>query len=300
MNILIFGAGAIGSLFGGYLSKRNNVLLIGRKSHVSKIKKSGLLIDGKTNLNVKLDSATSVNNISISPDLIILTVKSYDTSSAIKQVRKIMNNKTIVLSLQNGLGNIDKIKKIVNSKKIIAGVTTQGAFFSGPGHIKHTGNGTTIIGELNGDKTKRINNIVNAFNEVGIKTLYSNNITKEIWIKGIINSSINPLTTIFQCKNGYLLKNPILENLTEKICEESTNIANAYEVNLSYNKMINKTKKVIRNTSENFSSMLQSYNKGKKTEIESINGELIKIGVKQKIDTSLNETLVYSIKFLTR
>ena len=126
------------------------------------------------------------------------------------------------------------------------------------------------------------------------------NIIEEIWIKGIINSSINPLTTFFQCKNGYLLTNLILENLIEKICEESTNIANAQGVNLSYSKMISKTKEVIRNTSENYSSMLQSYNKGKKTEIESINGKLIDIGKKQDIDTSLNEMLVYSVKFLTR
>ena len=300
MNILIFGAGAIGSIFGGLLSKKNNVMLIGRKSHVSEIKKSGLVIDGKTNLKVKLDAETSVNNISSLPDLVILTVKSYDTTSAIKQVSKILNENTTVLSLQNGLDNIDKIKKIVDSKKIIAGVTTQGAFFSGSGYVKHTGIGTTILGELKGDKTKRINNIVNAFNDVGINTFYSNNIIEEIWIKGIVNSSINPLTTFFQCKNGYLLINPILENLIEKICEESTIIANAQGVNLSYSKMIIKTKEVIRNTSENYSSMLQSYNKGKKTEIESINGKLIDIGKKQDIDTSLNEMLVYSVKFLTR
>ena len=300
MNILIFGAGAIGSIFGGLLSKKNNVMLIGRKSHVSEIKKSGLVIDGKTNLNVKINAETSVKNISFSPDLIILTVKSYDTSSAIKKVSKIINNNTTVLSLQNGLDNINKIKKIVDSKKIIAGVTTQGAFFSEPGHVKHTGKGTTILGELKGDKTKRINNIVNAFNDVGINSFFSNNIIEEIWIKGIINSSINPLTTFFQCKNGYLLTNLILENLIEKICEESTNIANAQGVNLSYSKMISKTKEVIRNTSENYSSMLQSYNKGKKTEIESINGKLIDIGKKQDIDTSLNEMLVYSVKFLTR
>ena len=300
MNILIFGAGAIGSIFGGLLSKKNNVMLIGRKSHVSEIKKSGLVIDGKTNLKVKLDAETSVNNISSLPDLVILTVKSYDTTSAIKQVSKILNENTTVLSLQNGLDNIDKIKKIVDSKKIIAGVTTQGAFFSGPGYVKHTGKGTTILGELKGDKTKRINNIVNAFNDVEINTFYSNNIIEEIWVKGIVNSSINPLTTFFQCKNGYLLINPILENLIEKICEESTIIANAQGVNLSYSKMIIKTKEVIRNTSENYSSMLQSYNKGKKTEIESINGKLIDIGKKQDIDTSLNEMLVYSVKFLTR
>ena len=298
MNILIFGAGAIGSLFGALLSKENNVILIGRKPHISAIKKSSLIIDGKTNLNVKIDAETTVNNVSISPDLIIFTVKSYDTEYSIKQVSKIINKNTIVLSLQNGLDNIDKIKKIIDSKKIIAGITTHGAFFSAPGHIKHTGIGSTILGELNGEKTKRIEDFVNAFKTVGIETYFSENIIKEIWIKGIVNSCINPLTTFFQCKNGYLLKNPILEKLIEKICEESTNISNAHGINLSYNVMISKTKEVIMNTSENYSSMLQSYKKGNKTEIKSINGRLVNIGKKHKINTSLNDMLVYSINSL--
>ena len=300
MNIVIFGAGAIGSLFGTLLSKNNNVLLIGRKSHVSVIKKSGLVIEGKTQLNVKINAETSVDDVTFFPDLLILTVKSYDTESAMLQAGKTINEDTIVLSLQNGLDNIDKIKKHLNSEKIIAGVTTHGAFFSNPGIIKHTGKGTTILGELNGHKTKRIINIVNTFNKVGIETFVSENIIKEIWRKAVANSCINPLTTFFQCKNGYLLENPILEKLVEKVCAESTNIANVNGVNLSYQNMINKTKEVIRNTSENYSSMLQSFKKGKKTEIESINGKLVDIGRKHDIATSLNEMLIYSVKSLVK
>jgi 2-dehydropantoate 2-reductase len=292
------GAGAIGSLFGALISKNNNVLLIGRKPHVSAIKKSGLVIRGKTQFNVKINAEHSMDSIVFSPDILILTVKSYDTESAISQAGKVINKDTVVLSLQNGLDNIDKIKKFVDSEKIVAGVTTHGALFSEPGIIKHTGIGTTILGELNGQKTKRIDNIVNIFNKAGIKTSVSNNIIREVWIKAIVNSCINPLTTLFQCKNGYLIENPILENLVEKVCQESTNIANAEGINLSYKDMIGKTKEVIRNTSENYSSMLQSFKKGKKTEINSINGKLVEIGKKHDFDPLMNEILTYSVKFL--
>ncbi len=298
MNILIFGAGAIGSLFGSILSKNNNVTLIGRKSHVNAIKKHGLKIEGKTTSKSKIIAETSVNKIDSAIDLLILTVKSYDTEKAISQAKKIINDNTIVLSIQNGLDNIDIIKKYVNSKNIIAGTTTYGAYFYKPGIIKHTGIGLTILGELNSKNTERIKKIYNKFKSAGIKTIVCKDIIKEIWIKAIINSSINPLSTYFQCKNGYLLKNPILEKLVERICIESTNIAIANKIDVSVEDMINKTKEVIRGTSDNYSSMLQSFKKGKNIEIVSINGKFVDYGKKYKKDKTINKVLIDSLRTL--
>ena len=297
MKIVIFGAGAIGSFFGGLLSKKNDVTLISRKPHVDAIKKDGLRISGKTNETLKINAVT---NVSFTPDLLIITVKSYDTETAIKQASKIIGKNTVVLSLQNGLGNIENISKYVNSKNIIAGTTSHGVIFSKPGVINHTGYGDTLLGELDGKKTERIKQIVKLFNNVKIKTNISSNIFKEIWIKAIVNSSINPLTVIFQCKNGYLLKNPILEKLVERVCFESTNIAKSKGIDVSYNDIILKTKKIIRNTSENYSSMYQSFNKSGKTEIDSINGKLVEIGNKHKISALINECLFYTVNNLEK
>ncbi|MCK5030209.1 MAG: 2-dehydropantoate 2-reductase, partial [Thermoplasmatales archaeon] len=180
--------------------------------------------------------------------------------------------------------------------QIIAGVTTHGAFFSKPGCIKHTGAGKTILGELDGESSERIKNIETVFNQVGIKAIVSENIIKEIWVKAVINSCINPLTAFFGCRNGYILENPILEKIVENVCEESTSVANAYGVKLSYQDLVNQTKEVIRETSENYSSMLQSVRKGKKTEIDSINGALVNIGRTYSIDVPLNEILVSLVK----
>lgn len=300
MNIVIMGAGAIGSLFGALLSKKNNVLLIGRTSHVEAIGKNGLKIEGKTQLNAKMHAQESIDKLTSNPDLLILTVKAYDTEKAINQAKQIIDEDTTVLSLQNGLGNVDKIQENVNSSNILAGITTHGALFNEPGIIKHTGKGSTVLGEINGEPSKKLKHIKNIFNEAGIETTISDNIVKELWIKAIINSSINPLTAFFRCKNGYLSKNPLLENIVEKICKESTLVANKEGMQLSAEEMHSKTKQVIHDTAENHSSMLQSFKKVKKTEIDSINGRILDIGKKHDMKLPMNEMLIYSIKSISK
>jgi 2-dehydropantoate 2-reductase len=292
MNIVIIGAGAIGSLFGALLAKKNTVVLVGRAPHITTIQQNGLNITGKTHFHVKLSAVKSVKDVSISANLIILTVKSYDTEIAIKHTLPLIHDKTLVMSLQNGLDNIEKIEHIIDKNQILAGVTTHGAIFSHPGVISHTGRGKTILGILDSSQSTQLENIVHVFNEAGIETQTTDDIMKEIWAKAIINSSINPLTAFFSCKNGYLLENPLLEKTIEIICKESTCIAQAEGIPVSTLDMIQRTKEVIKDTANNYSSMLQSIQQRKKTEIDSINGKLITIGKRHKIDTPLNKILV--------
>jgi len=296
MNIVVLGAGAIGSLYGSLLSKKNYVTLIGSPKHINAIKKKGLTIKGKTQSNIKISAEVNIKKLEKSPELLILTVKSYDTVSAIRDIDTIINKNTTILSLQNGLDNIEKIKKIIDNKQIIAGTTTHGAFLVEPGIVEHTGLGNTILGELDGKILPRLKKIVKIFNNSLIKTHSSKNIIKEIWIKAIINSSINPLTTIFKCRNGYLLENPVLEQIVNSVCRESTIIANKNGIIISTKYMREKTKEVIRSTSENYSSMFQSFKNNKKTEIDSINGKLAFLGKIHNVDTSLNDILVDYIK----
>ena len=291
MNIVVIGAGAIGSLFGALLSKKNTVVLVGRTPHINAIQHRGLNITGKNQLHVTLTAFDSTKNVTTTPDLILLTVKSYDTATAIKHTVPLLGSETVVLSLQNGLDNIENIEQVIEKNRILAGVTTHGAIFSNPGEIVHTGKGTTILGELNGTRSQRLESIVHVFNEAGIETSISTDIKKEIWAKAIINSSINPLTTFLRCRNGYLLENPLLEYFVEAVCTESTNVARAEGIGLLTVDMIKRTKKVITKTAENYSSMLQSSQQGKITEIESINGKLVFLGKKHGIPTPLNKIL---------
>jgi 2-dehydropantoate 2-reductase len=300
MDIVVFGAGAIGSLFGALLSKRNDVLLVGRRSHVDAIRRNGLHVEGETVLTVKVPAVDKVNDIDFSPDLLILTVKSYDTEEAISEAKRIIGKDTIVLSLQNGLDNVDKIERVVDRGQVIAGVTTHGVVFSAPGFIKHTGKGLTVLGELDGERSGRVKRVVSVFNDSGIETVMSVEIVKEMWVKAIVNSCINPLTTFFQCRNGYLLENPVLEEIVERVCKESTSVAVAFGLDVSYGDMVERTKEVIRRTSDNYSSMFQSFQRGRRTEIGSINGRFVDVGRMHGVDVSLNEILVFLVESLYR
>jgi len=300
MNIVIVGAGAIGSLFGALLSKKNTVVLLARNQHATAIQQNGLTIIGKTRLHTKVFATDSPSDITFSPDLLVLTVKSYDTETAIRQIKTLIQDKTIVVSLQNGLDNIEKIQHIVDQKKLLAGVTTHGAIFSSPGIITHTGKGNTILGELDGSSSDRLQKIVAVFHEAGISIQVSDNVIQELWAKAIINSSINPLTAFLNCKNGYLLTNPLLEKIVEAICEESTRIAQAEGHPFTTDGMIRRTKQVIRNTAKNSSSMLQSIQQGKKTEIDAINGRLAALGKHHGLKTSFNSILVDLVTSLTK
>jgi 2-dehydropantoate 2-reductase len=292
MKILIVGAGAIGSLFGALLSQKNEVVLLGRSPHVDIIQRNGLQISGKTTMHCNITALDSVQKISFVPDVILLTVKSYDTETAIKEVHHLIHNDTIVISLQNGLDNIETIERIAKKSQILAGVTTHGVTFLKPGEIIHTGSGRALLGDLTCTNSQRLVMIVKMFNEAGIVTQASNDIIRELWVKAIINSSINPITAFFQCKNGYLLHNIILEKIVEQVCEESTSVALKEGIQVIATEMIRRTKEVIRETADNYSSMVQSIQQRKKTEIDSINGRLIILGKNHGLKMPLNKILV--------
>jgi 2-dehydropantoate 2-reductase len=297
MKILVFGAGALGGFVGGVLSQKFDVTLYGREDKMLTIRDRGLKITGVTDIFVNPKTAHDPHDIEGQDfDLIILTVKAYDTDSSLNLIKKIISGETAVLTLQNGLDNEIKIAKAIGEERTIGGVTSHGLTFMEPGHVHHAGVGETKIGEMDGKESKRIKEIANALKAVGIETEVSLKIKKEIWIKGIVNAGINPLTALSRLKNGYLLKVPYLERLLEATCKECIEVAKIKGIDLSDCDAVEKTKNVARLTSENKSSMLQDIERGRKTEIDSINGKIVEIGQKHGFETPINSTLVSLIK----
>jgi len=288
MKFIIFGAGAIGSLFGGLLSKKNDVLLVGRKEHIEEIEKNGLRVEGLTEgifyPKTRFDGSKY--------DFIILTTKAYDTEKAVDEILKKFG-KIPVISIQNGLRNEEIIAEKIGIENVIGVVTTQGVTFLGNGRIYHAGKGETVIGEMGGEITERIKKICDVFNECGIETKISREIKKEKWKKAIVNSAINGLTSILRCKNGELIKNEYAKQLMRKICMEGIEVARAEGIEIG-NNIIKKAQEVAKNTSENISSMLQDIIFGRKTEVDEINGEILRRAKKHGIDVCVNET-IYSI-----
>jgi 2-dehydropantoate 2-reductase len=297
MKILVFGAGALGGFVGAILSQKFDVTLYGKEDKMLPIQNSGLRITGVTEMVAKPKVAFLYQDLKDQDyDLIIITVKAYDTDSAMNIITEIIGQKTMVLSLQNGLDNEVKIAKAVGEQRTLGGVTSHGLTFMVPGHVHHAGMGETKIGELDGEESDRIKEITHALTSVGIETKISRRIKKEIWIKGIVNAGINPITALTRLKNGYLLKIPYLENLLEDTCMECVEVAKSDGVDLSDCDAIEKTKNVARLTAQNRSSMLQDIERGRKTEIDSINGRIVEIGKKHGIETPINSTLVSLIK----
>lgn len=296
MRILIFGAGAMGSFLAGVLSQKHEVTLYGRGKKIEVVREKGIKISGKTELVTKMKTALNPKELRGKEyDLIVLAVKSYDTSSALEVIKEI-KSKATVLSLQNGLDNEIRIAEAIGKERTLGGVTSHGITFVEPGHVQHAGTGETIIGELDCKETERVKKIGQAFTSVGIETRISRDIHSDIWIKGIVNAGINPLTALTRLHNGYLLKIPWLTRLLENTCQECIAVAQKAGIDIQGCDIIEKTKNVARLTGENKSSMLQDIEKGRRTEIDSINGRIVEVGKKHGVETPINSALVALVK----
>ncbi|SDK86732.1 ketopantoate reductase family protein [Natronincola ferrireducens] len=303
MKIAIIGAGAMGSLYGGLLAEGGQeVLLVDVwQEHVDTINQWGLSMEGvnghRTIKNIK---ATTNPSYAEAMDLVIVFVKSTITHIAVSQHKKLCDNNTTVLTLQNGLGNIEKIMETIDKKNIIAGTTAQGCTLLAPGKINHAGVGDTYIGELDGTTSPRIKEIHKAFTAGGLKTNISNNVLGLIWGKLLVNVGINALTAITNLRNGQLVEFEETEELLELAVEEALAVAMARGIELPYGDPVAHTKKICRATALNKSSMLQDLLNKRKTEIAMINGAVVTEGEKLGVKTPVNKVLTNLITVLEK
>lgn len=288
-KIIVLGAGAIGSVYGAFLSRKNDAILVGRKAHIEAINSNGLRITGDVNETFHVKAETEIHNIS-NKTLIILATKAYDSAKAINGIKKMLRKDTAILILQNGIGNEAVVKHIVGCQaKIVRGVTKMAAEFLEPGEIKFW-NGEVVI-ESSDVATK----IVEMLNECELKARLSEHIEGEIWTKLVVNSVVNPLTALFRVRNCAIWVDS-LKNVRHGIVNECLKVAEAEGISLPADLAERIDKRVASYT--NFSSMYQDIMKGKRTEIDFMNGKIVELGRKHHVLTPFNETLVSFIKFL--
>ncbi len=207
---------------------------------------------------------------------------------------------TIIMTLQNGLNNVETISGIFGQEKIVAGITTHGATLLGIGHVRHAGIGKTIIGEVKQGSiaVNKLNQIANMFSKSGFETIISEDILKHIWGKLIINTAINPITALTKMRNGELLEHDETKELLHLTVNESAHVASAHSIRLPYDDPTLVVEETCRATANNISSMLQDVLNNKRTEIDSINGAIVKEGSKVGINTPINKVLTYLVKGL--
>lgn len=304
MKIAVIGAGAMGCLFGAKLSAAptNEVWLIDVwKEHIDAIRNDGLTMEENgENLHYgNLNSTTDAAEIGAC-DLALIFVKSTLTGEAVRKNRAVFGPGTIALTLQNGLGNIDLISAEIGSGNVIAGTTAHGATMLGPGKMRHAGNGKTIIGELSGNLTERLEAIAIVFRDAGLDTELSDNVLGLVWDKLMVNVGINALTGITRLPNGELLTYPEIEELLENAVKEAHSVAKCKGIRLSYEDPVSHTKEVCRATAANRSSMFQDILNHKQTEIDMINGAIVREGKVLGIETPVNSTLTNLIRFFQK
>ena len=277
MNINVIGAGAMGSLFGSLLSEAGETVTLVdlREDHVDAVSQQGLTIekDGE-NRNVRI---TAVTDPAMAPssELTIVFVKSTHTAAAAQTAARLAGQNGSVLTLQNGMGNADTLADVLRSPQVIAGTTSHGATFLGPGAIRHAGVGETVIGPWNPEGETGARRVAELFNRSGIVTRVVDDVRRVLWAKLFINVGINAITALTGIKNGQLLDLSQTRQISSAAVCEAMAVAQAQGIEIE-GEPVQKVFEVAAATGPNRSSMGQDVDHCRVTEITAINGFIVK------------------------
>lgn len=290
MSIAVFGAGAIGSLFGGYLARNNDVTLVCRELHAAAIAKNGLTITGLANFTVRPRAVSSAAGL-VPPDILFLTVKAYDTQATLEDIKKMMSPSTVLVSLQNGLGNAEVLRDAFPEARLVIGITSHGAIHRAPGIVEHTGKSYTLVGGSEDAGT-----VAKILTQAGFETAVSDDIDRDIWYKAIVNSAINPVVTLLREKNRAIYLHKELALLIDCIVTEGVEVAFARGITLDIETALQKVMAVAIETANNVCSMRQDIEKGRRTEIMQMNGAIARYGEETGVPTPVNGLLTALIR----
>ncbi len=294
MKIVVLGAGALGSLLGAFLSRAHDVTLVARRDHAEAVNRAGLAVEGRTTSIARVAAVTDVASAPI-PDLVLVTVKSYDTAAAATDAARLLGPSTLVLTLQNGLGNVEALAARVPAPRLLAGATTIGATLLEPGRVRHAGTGYLRLGSPSGNREAAARACA-ALSVAGLSPEVVDEVEGEIWAKVVVNAAINPATAITGLSNGALLEIPALKDLLARAAEEAIEVARAEGVALPPDDLVVRALRVAELTAPNKSSMLQDVERGRRTEVDAISGEVVRRGVAVGVDTPVNRTLWALVK----
>lgn len=306
MRILIFGCGAIGSAFGGFLSRtEHEIFLYGRPWHLGRIRLHGLKVEGIWGRHTfrRFHLFTDLGKLARRKpfDLVLLTVKAFDTERAAKELRKIVSKSTLILSIQNGLGNIETLQRIFLKENVLAARVIFGVEIW-PGKIKITvWADRVLVGETAVKKvTLRVRELAHLFTGAGIPAKAARDIRIPIWSKVIYNCALNPLASLLEVHYGALVENPFTRRLMENIIQEAYEVAGRMKLKLepqsagAYRRLF--FRRLVPATYDHHPSMLQDLRKGRSTEIDALNGALLRLGKRVGVPTPVNEFLTYVMK----
>jgi 2-dehydropantoate 2-reductase len=308
LKICVLGAGALGCALGGVLTEAGHeVWLVNRgQAHVNAMRERGLCLrDAGVDRFVPVRATTQCADVADASglmDLIIVLVKSFHTREVMASALSIVGEHTMVLSLQNGLGHEDVLAEVVGRDHVLAGKTYAGGVMLAPGHIVVGTQGKeTLIGELDGSLTERVQRISDAFNLAGLITTISQNIMGTMWDKLLVNVATGALSAITRLPYGQLYQVPEVEACAIAAVAETMAVAKASGIVLQTTDPRAPWVKAAAGLPYEFkTSMLQSLEKGSLTEIDFVNGAVVRQGVRCGVATPVNQALVACVKGMER
>lgn len=303
IRVAVLGAGAVGCFFGGMLARAGHrVTLIGRPVHVDAFKKSGLHFEGlKFNEHVPVGASTEASAVR-GARLVLFCVKSTDTGPAAAQIAPFLDAEALVLNLQNGVDNTERIQELLKSARVscpvIPAVVYVATEMAGPGHLKHHGRGDLVIGAL--DKkisTMSLEKIKSWFETANVPVAISDNVAGELWAKLVVNCAYNALSAITQLPYGKLIEGAGIRETMRAVVEETLAVAKASGVAMAPD-MLARVYKIADAMPAQFSSTAQDLARGKPTEIDHLNGYVVRKGEALGIPTPANRMLHALVKLL--
>jgi len=301
MKIALVGAGAMGSLFGAMLAEAGNDVWLYDVwlEHVQTINLNGLQIEreGKTR-TVKVKATDDPQQIG-QAELVIIFVKAFRTNSAAETAQTIAGSGGSVMTLQNGMGNADIIAEFIEPERILAGTTSHGATLLGPGSIRHAGSGPTTIGAWaqTEDGLQRAGQLAEFFNQAGIKTESVADVRSLVWNKLLINIGINAITALTGIKNSQILDLENTRQLSRTAVMEAISVAQAENIKV-HDDALDRVFKVAEATALNRSSMGQDVDHRRQTEIEAINGFIVREAKRLSLQAPVNFALTALVQTL--
>jgi len=303
-RIAVVGAGAVGCYFGGMLARAGApVTLIGRAPHVEAINRDGLFIDSiHFKENVSVSASTELEAVR-DAQFVLFSVKTVDTENVAKLLAPYLAPETIVVSFQNGVDNVERIDFAAGIQAIPA-VVYIAVEMVGLGRVKHSGRGDVIVGDPspNHDASESdLAKIATTFMRADVPCRISENITAELWEKLIMNCAYNALSALSRSRYGRIARDSGTVEVMKRVVNEAAAVGNAAGVKLSAEKMFAAVLKLgAEAMPEAVSSTAQDIARGKPTEIDSLNGFLVRRGAELVVPTPVNETLYSLVKLLER
>lgn len=293
-SITILGTGALASVFGALLTRASGentrITLFGTwKEQIRTVREQGLTLilpDGSES-HVRLNATASLSEVPRS-ELALILVKSHQTARVAEQAATILHPDGVVVTLQNGLGNVERLAGAVGRQRVVAGITYIGAHVLHVGKVRHAVAAKTLLGR-SPDLEPRLQQISALFNAAGIDTEVTPDIEQFIWRKLLVNAAINPLTALFEAKNRELLTAPLIRRAFEEGVKEVAEVARAQGITIPEDDPVQYALDVCKQTGANRSSMLQDILRGAPTEIDAIAGEVVRHGRKVGIPTPVNQ-----------